>query len=36
MSDSLKLELAWIFVLIPLGWGVYEVFIKSLALFRFC
>lgn len=34
MPESIKLTLNWMFVLIPLGWGVYEVFVKSLALFN--
>ena len=25
---------AWIFVGVPLAWGVYQTFIKSLALFQ--
>ncbi|WP_406697433.1 hypothetical protein V5E97_01115 [Singulisphaera sp. Ch08] len=31
---SLKVAAAWIFVAIPLGWGVYQSVVKSLPLFR--
>lgn len=34
MSDYGRLIVYWLLVLIPLGWGVSEVFIKSLALFQ--
>jgi hypothetical protein len=29
-----KLLLSWLFVGIPLAWGVWQVFVKSLALFK--
>ncbi len=31
---SAKLFLSWLFVGIPLAWGVWQVFVKSLALFK--
>ena len=33
-SPALLLAVAWTFVGIPLAWGIYQTFIKSLALFR--
>ncbi len=33
-TSPLVLAAAWILVLIPLGWGVYESVVKSLPLFQ--
>ncbi len=33
-SSSLRVALAWLVVLIPLGWGVVQSLAKSLPLFR--
>ncbi len=33
-SSSLRVALAWLVVLIPLGWGVVQSVVKSLPLFR--
>ena len=33
-SPVILLVIAWTFVGIPLAWGVYQTFIKSLALFK--
>lgn len=33
-ATRLKLTMAWLFVGIPLAWGVYQVVVKALALFR--
>ena len=33
-NHALLLILFWAYVLIPLGWGVFETFKKALALFR--
>ena len=32
-TSPLRIFLAWIVVLIPLGWGVYQSVVKSLPLF---
>jgi hypothetical protein len=32
--ETLKLVLSWIFVGVPALWGVSQVFVKSLALFK--
>lgn len=32
-THSVLLVLFWAYVLIPLGWGVYQTFNKALALF---
>ncbi len=32
-TPVIYIVLAWIFVTIPLGWGVYEVVVRSLPLF---
>lgn len=32
-SHAVLLVLFWAYVLIPLGWGVYQTFRKALALF---
>ena len=32
-TSSARLAIAWIFVGIPLTWGVYQTLLKSLALF---
>ncbi len=29
-----KLAFAWLFVGLPAAWGIWQVFVKSLALFR--
>lgn len=29
-----KLAFAWLFVGIPAAWGIWQVFVKSLALFK--
>jgi hypothetical protein len=34
-TSRLTIALAWILVVIPLGWGVYESVVKSLPLFRY-
>jgi hypothetical protein len=34
MSEKTQLVYSWLFVLIPLGWGIYQVVLKSLALFQ--
>jgi hypothetical protein len=31
---SLRLLIAWIWIAVPLGWGVYQSVQKSLPLFR--
>jgi hypothetical protein len=31
---AVKLVFAWLFVGLPAAWGVWQVFVKSLALFR--
>lgn len=31
---TVYLLIAWLLVCLPLGWGVYETFTKSLLLFR--
>ncbi|WP_176133154.1 hypothetical protein [Hymenobacter sp. CRA2] len=33
-SSSLKVALAWLYVGVPLLWGVSQTFIKALALFK--
>lgn len=33
-SGSLKIILAWLFVGLPLAWGVLQTVYKSMALFR--
>jgi hypothetical protein len=33
-TSGLKLALAWIYVGVPLLWGVSQTFIKALALFQ--
>lgn len=33
-TPVLRLVLAWTLVGVPLAWGVYQVFLKSLDLFR--
>jgi len=33
-SSPLVLAASWLFVLIPLGWGVYQSVVKSLPLFQ--
>jgi hypothetical protein len=33
-SSPLVIALAWIVVLLPLGWGVYQSVVKSLPLFQ--
>jgi hypothetical protein len=33
-SNALRLAIAWIFVGVPLAWGVSQVVIKSMALFQ--
>ena len=33
-SSGMALALAWLFVGIPLAWGVSQTFIKALALFK--
>jgi hypothetical protein len=33
-TSGLKLALAWIYVGVPLLWGVSQTFIKALALFK--
>lgn len=33
-SSGLKLAVAWLFVGLPLAWGVTQTFIKALALFK--
>jgi hypothetical protein len=33
-TSSLLIAAAWIVVMIPLGWGVYQSLVKSLPLFR--
>lgn len=33
-SHPLLLLLFWVYVLIPLGWGVFQTFKKALALFH--
>jgi hypothetical protein len=32
-TSVVRLAFAWAFVAIPLAWGVYQTFVKSLALF---
>jgi hypothetical protein len=34
VTAPLRLALAWGLVGVPLAWGVYQTFVKSLALFR--
>ncbi|SFQ77357.1 MFS transporter small subunit [Hymenobacter arizonensis] len=33
-TSTLSLALAWVFVGVPLAWGVSQTFIKALALFK--
>jgi hypothetical protein len=33
-TSPLAIAAAWIVVMIPLGWGVYQCVVKSLPLFR--
>jgi hypothetical protein len=33
-QGPVKLLLAWLFVGLPAAWGVWQVFVKSLALFK--
>ena len=33
-TPAIAVALAWLLVGIPLAWGVYQTFIKSLALFQ--
>ncbi|MCB2378473.1 hypothetical protein LGH70_12810 [Hymenobacter sp. BT635] len=33
-SSSLQVALAWVYVGVPLLWGVSQTFIKALALFK--
>jgi hypothetical protein len=33
-TSPLAIAAAWIIVVIPLGWGVYQCVVKSLPLFR--
>jgi MFS family permease len=33
-ANPVRLALSWALVLVPLAWGVWQVFLKSLALFR--
>jgi hypothetical protein len=33
-SSPLRIAAAWVFVLIPLGWGVVQSVVKSLPLFQ--
>jgi hypothetical protein len=34
VTAPVRLALAWGLVGVPLAWGVYQTFVKSLALFR--
>jgi hypothetical protein len=33
-GEGVKLSLSWLFVGIPALWGIWQVFVKALALFR--
>lgn len=34
MRDEMKLMVSWLWVGVPLAWGVFETFRSSLALFK--